>query len=249
MNANQIGVYRGLMNGTLLGSYTLPTITYTEWYYIEAKVTLSDTVGTVEVKLNGQTVISLTGQDTKNGGTKAVLDSIGVGAPQTLNNVHNGIDDFYLCNGAGSVNNNFLGDVVVEALYPSGDGSSSQFTGSDGNSVSNYLLVDEPNGIILTDYVEDTVSGHKDLYAIGNLVRTSGPVYGIQVTDHLVNTDAGAVSAKVSLKSGATSDSGPAVPLVTTYKTARKLWEQNPNTSGPWDIAAVNAIEAGVEVV
>lgn len=247
-SANVIAVFRGLMNGTLLGSYTMPTITYTEWYYIEAKVVLSDTVGSVEVKVNGATVILLTNIDTKNGGTKTVLDSIGIGAPQTLNNVHNGIDDFYLCNGAGAVNNTFLGDVVVETIYPSGDGSSSQFLGSDGNSVSNYLLVDEPGTPLTTDYVEDGVSGHKDLYAIGNLVRTAGPILGVQVTDHVVNTDAGAVSAKVSLKSGATSAASAAVPLTTTYKTARKMWELNPDGSVAWDIAAVNAIEAGVEV-
>lgn len=244
-----IRVCRGNMGGTVLADYAMPVPNWTDWLYFEVKCTLSDTVGVVEVRMNGQVIINLTNIDTKNAGTKTVFDSFGVSGNQVANGVHNLMRDLYCCNGAGSVNNNFLGDVTVETLYPSGDGSSSQFTGSDGNSVNNSLLVDEPNTVITTDYVEDSVSGHKDLYAIANLARTSGPIYGVQVTDHLVNTDSGAVSAKVSLKSGSTAAAGPAVPLVTAYKTARKLWEQNPDTSAPWDVTTVNAIEAGVEVV
>lgn len=244
-----IYVYRGLANGTLLGSYTVPAPSYSDWYYFEAKAVLHDSAGSVEVKMNGATIINLTGIDTKNGGTKAVFDGVAVGAPQTENNVHGLMDDFYVCNGAGSINNNFLGDVAVETLYPSGNGSSSQFMGSDGNSVDNYLLVDETGTPVLTDYVEETVSGERDLYAIANLVRTSGPIYGVQVTDHVRNSDSGAVSCKVSLKSGATLVAGADFPVDTTWKTARKLWELNPDGSVAWDIAAVNAIEAGVEVV
>lgn len=248
-SANQIVVTRGGMNGTVLGSYVVTPITYTDWYYFEAKCVLHDTAGSVVVKMNGITIINLTGIDTKNGGTKTVFDSIGIGPSQTLNNVHDVVDDLYICNGAGSVNNDFLGDVAVETLYPNGDGSSSQFLGSDGNSVNNYLLVDEPNTPILTDYVEDATSGHRDLYAMSNLVRTSGPIYGVQVTDHVRNSDAGAISAKTALKSGATVENGPVFPVTTTWKTTRKMHELNPDGSVAWNIAAVNAIEAGVEVV
>lgn len=248
-NGDTISVFRGLANGTLLGSYVVPAPSYADWYYFEAKATLSDTVGSVEVKMNGVTIINLTNVDTKNGGTKTVFDGVAVGAPQTENNIHGLMDDFYVCNGAGATNNNFLGDIAIETLYPSGNGSSSQFLGSDGNSTDNYLLVDETGVPVLTDYVEETVSGEKDLYAIGNLVRTSGPIYGVQVTDHVRNSDAGAVSCKVRLKSGATEVSGDTFPVDTTWKTARKLWELNPDGSVAWDIASVNAIEAGVEVV
>jgi hypothetical protein len=248
-SGNQIVVTRGAMNGTVLGSYVVNPISYTDFYYFECKCVLSDTVGSVEVRMNGNVIINLTGIDTKNGGTKTVFDSVGIGPSQTLNNVHDVVDDFYICNGAGSTNNNFLGDVAVETLYPSGDGSSSQFLGSDGNSVSNYLLVDEPNVPILTDYVEDAVSGHRDLYAIGNLVRSSGPVYGVQVTDHVRNSDSGAISAKTALKSGAVVANGPDFPVTTTWKTTWKMHELDPDGAIPWTIAKVNAVEAGVEVV
>ena len=248
-SGNTLRVVRGAPNGTLLGSYVFPSPKYTDWYYFEAKVVLHDTTGSVEVRVNGEVVINLTNIDTKNGGTKAVFDGFGIGPAQTQNNVHTIIDDLYVCNGAGSVNNNFLGDVAIETLYPNGNGSSSQFTGSDGNSTDNYLLVDEPGAVVLTDYVEDSVSGHKDLYTLSNLVRSSGPIYGIQVTSHLKNSDSGAVSGRVTIKSGATEADGADFPVVTTWKTARKIWDLNPDTAAAWSIAAVNALEAGVEVV
>jgi hypothetical protein len=248
-NNGTIQVTRGLQNGTVLGSWAWPSPSYSDWIYLEAKVVLHDSAGSVEVKMNGTTVINLTGIDTKNGGTKTVFDSVGIGAPQTENGVHNLIDDLYICNGAGSVNNDFLGDVAVETRYPNGNGSSSQFVGSDGNSTDNYLLVDEANAPNLADYVEATTSGYKDLYAIQDLVRTSGPILGVQVTDHVKNSDSGAVSARTRIKSGATEAAGDTVAMTTTWKTMRDVWELNPDGSVAWNIAAVNALEAGVEVV
>lgn len=248
-NGNQIIVTRGYMNGTVLATYTVTPITYTDWYYFEAKCVLHDSAGSVEVKLNGVTIINLTGIDTKNGGTKAVFDSIGIGPAQTLNNVHDVVDDLYICNGAGSYNNDFLGDVAVETLYPNANGTASDLVGSDGNSTDNYLLVDEPNTPVTTDYVESSTSGARDLYGLTNLVRTNGPVYGVQVTDHVRNTDAGAISVKPTIKSGAVEADGDAFPVTTTWKTARQMWEKDPDGDVNWTIAKVNALEAGVEVV
>lgn len=250
VGGNTFEVRRGLTNGTLLGSYGWPTTPdYTSWYYVEVKAKLHDSLGYVTVKVNGQTILDLQNIDTKNGGTKTVFDYVAMSGSWVNNGRYAASDDIYLCNGAGTVNNDFLGDVAIETLYPNGDGSSSQFTGSDGNSLLNYQLVDEPGTVVMTDYVEDSVSGHKDLYAISNLARSSGPVLGVQVTDHVVNTDSGAVSAKVSLKSGATSVASAAFPLVTTPGIIRKMWEQNPDTSAAWDVASVNSLEAGIEVV
>lgn len=245
---NTINVRRGLVNGTLLGSYVVASVDWTAWYYFEVKCTLSDTVGVVEVKLNGQTVINLTGQDTKNGGTKTVFDGFAMGGNHVANGVHNMSDDLWLCNGAGSANNDFLGDCAIETLYPNGDGSLSMLVGSDGNSVNNSLLVDEPNTVILTDYVQGASVADKDLYALANLARTSGTVYGVQALAHAVNTDSGARSAGVILKSGGTTTTVVGQALSTTPAAIRRIWEQDPNTSAPWTVSGVNALEAGFEV-
>lgn len=248
VNGTTIEVRRGLTNGTLLGSYTPAVIDYTAWYYFEVKATLHDTTGSVEVKMNGTTVINLTNVDTKNGGTKTVFDAMSMGGSWVNNGRYMASDDLYLCNGAGSVNNNFLGDCAVETLYPSGDGSSSVLVGSDGNSVNNSLLVDEPGTVVLTDYVQGASVADKDLYALANLVRTTGTVYGVQALAHAVNSDSGPRSAGVILKSGATTTPAVGQALSTTPSAIRRVWELNPNGSVAWDVAAVNALEAGFEV-
>ena len=48
------------------------------WHYVEAKVKLHDTLGTVELRVNGTPVATATNVDTKNVGTKTVFDTIGI---------------------------------------------------------------------------------------------------------------------------------------------------------------------------
>lgn len=238
---------RGVANGTVIGSASVPAWIANQWYYFEIQVVLHDTTGSVVVKINGTTVLTLTNVDTKNGGTKTVFDSIAFANASRGNSWNASYDDLYITNGAGSANTGFLGDVAVETLYPSGDGSSSQFVGSDGNSVNNSLLVDEavPD---TADYVQSATAGNRDLYAMANLVRTAGTIYGVQSAAYGQSSDSGSVSIKNVVKSGATVLAGAAIPLVTTYGPKLTVFEQDPDTSAAWLVAAVNAVEAGVEV-
>jgi len=244
-----INVYRGGTNGTLLSSVAVSNWINAQWYYLEASAVLSDTVGSVVVKLNGTTINNITSVDTKNGGTKTVFDSFVLQAAHANGNGDSiYFDDVYMTNGAGSVNTGFLGDIAVETLYPSGDGSASQFTGSDGNSTNNYALVNEAGAPNTTTYTQDATVGQRDLYAYTDLIRTRGTVYRIQINCYVQASDNGAVSAKNVVKSGATVVSGAAAPVVTTYVPVLSLQETDPNTATAWTIAGVNAAEIGVEV-
>jgi hypothetical protein len=69
-------VLRGGSFGTLLGTSATGLIALNTWYFVELQATLSDTVGKVEVKLNGTTVIGpLTGLDT-NAGVQTTFDTL-----------------------------------------------------------------------------------------------------------------------------------------------------------------------------
>jgi len=228
--------------GTIIGTSS-QAIPVGVWTYIEAKATLSDTVGSVEVRFDGVTVISLTNVDTKNAGTKTVFDAA---AFQVQYSSYQIADDVYVCNGAGTMNNNFLGDVIVEALLPNSNGSSSQFLGSDGNQVDNYLLVDEvpPS---TTDYTESGTIGDRDLYALSNPLRPAGVVYGVQVNNYVAKSDAGVQNSKNVLKSGAVVATGNSVVLSTAYAVKTTLWERDPETSTVWNMAKISSLEAGIE--
>ena len=245
---NTIVAHRGDRSGPVLASATVSNWVANNWYFMEALATLDDTAGRVAVKLNGTTVFDVTGLDTKNGGTKTVFDAFRVGH-QYGNNDGNHLywDDMYLLNGAGTVNNNFLGDISVETLLPNGDGSSSQWVGSDGDSVNNYLLVDEATPDT-TDYVQAGAAGLRDLYAMTDLAATSGPVYGV-ITSAYARASANAgVPVKPAIKSAGTVATGAAVTQTTSWWPVFGVFELDPATSAAWAISAINAMEVGVEV-
>lgn len=221
------------------------------WYYIELKVVLGDAPnGVVELRVNGEVWASASSIDTKNGGTKTVFDTVGWADGEVEGSSQHQwyVEDYYVLNGAGSAPyNNFLGDVRVETVYPNGNGSSSQFVGSDGNSTDNYLLVDEAGSPSMTDYVQSSVVGERDAYTMGDLATGSGIVYGVMPTLH-GNVDTGSRGIKTVLKSGTTVALGPEKTLITTTAQHSDIYEVNPDTSSAWSISEVNGIEAGVEV-
>jgi len=243
--AGRIQIVRG--DGTVLGTGTT-ILTSGIWYFIELKATINDSTGSAAVKVNGVTEVTVSGVDTRNGGSAATADRVIFFSNGSVGGTFR-LDDVYICDGTGSApTNDFLGDCRVQALFPNGDGNSSQLVGSDGNSVNNSLLVDEttPNGD--TDYVEGANVGDKDTYAYGNLTPTSGTVYGVQPNLYARKTDAGTRSiASVARLSGTEVDSAAAA-LSTSYLYYRDIRETKPG-GGAWSIADVNNAEFGVKVV
>ena len=224
-----------------------PLASPNQYYYVEVKAVLSDTTGSVEVRLNGSTTAAVTWSgDTKNGGTKTVFDSIGLIGP----NGSPKWDDLYVCNGAGAApHNDFMGEVRVWPLLPNGDGTYSQFDGSDGNSTNNSLLVDEAaTALNAADYVESDVNGEKDSYALENLSVTSGLVVGVAVNGYMMKSDAGAKDARQIIRTGSTDFGGADQALSVSNDLYSDLWPTNPNTSTTWTVSEVNGLEAGVEV-
>lgn len=229
------------------------------WYYVELKVVVADSPGgSVQLRINAgltenQTVSAI---DTRNAGTP-VIDRIQVGQVLSLGSGFNltwNIDDLYILNNVdqsiaqpGSpANNAFLGDIRVQALFPSGNGATSDLVGSDGNSVDNYLLVNEtsPN---TANYVESAAVGNKDTYAYGNLTALSGTVYGVQVLPYAAKTDAGSRQIKTIARVGVTEQDGPAQTLSTTYQYLSDIRGADP-TGSAWTVASVNGAEFGVKV-
>lgn len=127
MSDGSLRVYRGDVT-TLLGSTATGVISTAGYQYIEAKVTIDDTAGAVELRVNGVTVLSLTGIDTRNAGN-ASCNSVRVGGTFG-SNVVGYVDDLYICDASGSINNDFLGDIRIDVLAPSGDGTHNDFTAS-----------------------------------------------------------------------------------------------------------------------
>lgn len=234
---------------TLLASSASGLVAASTYYYIEIEATVDDTVGICNVRLNGNVVISFTG-DTRNAGTAASLDTIFYTNPLTTS-TSTFIDDVYVCNNVTSAdptrpNNTFLGPWVrVQTLQPNGAGSSTQFTPTSG---ANYTTVnDTPD--TTTSYNADAVSGHRDLFTMDDLVAGSSVVFGVHQVMHARQLDAGAALIKHAQKSGATISYGANHSLSAVVDVYEDTFETNPATGLAWTEAEVDALEAGYEVV
>lgn len=211
--------------------------------YIELSATVADAGGTCVVKANGVTLINFTG-DTKNAGTGSWVDTITIiKATGFTPNIF--VDDFYLCDSIGSAPyNTFLGDVRVHTVVPTGAGSSTQFTPSSG---ANYTTVDElPYSA--ADYVYGT-AGQQDLYATSDLPGGTGVIYGVQTNAVVKKTDAGNISARSAVKSGATTYYGTTTVIGTSDQVVTRIDQTNPATASAWTSGEVNGIEIGIGAV
>lgn len=214
------------------------------WYYIELRLEIANAGGYAEVRVNEVFEMSYTGDtQTSANATANQLQMSKAGGSGDLR-----VDDLYICDGTGGVNDDFLGDIRVEALFPNGNGNSSQFDGSDGNTTDNYLLVDDttsPDGD--TTYVQSPDAGDKDTYAYTNLTPATGTVYGLQIVPYARKTDAGARSiVSVARHSGSETD-GPVQALSTSFVYYPDIRETKPG-GGSWSISDVNGAEFGQKV-
>lgn len=236
-----ITVRRGTGNGTLIASGGV--FPFNVWNYLEVSCTISDTVGVVKVRINGVEVISFTG-DTKNAGTNSTIDVVALGASVGTNNCL--LDDCYICDDTGSAPwNDFLGDVRVATLSPTGAGNSTGLTASVG---ANWTCVDE-QPYSATDFVSSSVAGTKDTYATADLPAGATAVLGVQLGTIAKKSDAGARSVSLVTRSAGTDYLSTAQALPTSDGWLGAVRPTDPATSAAWTVAAVNAMEIGVQVV
>lgn len=233
-------------NGTTLGTTTENLLENT-WYYLELKATIHDTTGSYELRINGVSVLSGTDVDTRNG-ANAYVNQLSLGTPSLTGNAFIfKFDDVYLLDTSGSTNNDFLGDVRVDALFPTADGTYTQWTPSAGSD--HYALVDEttPN---TTDYVYDGTEGNKDSFVMSDMSElTSQVIFGVQIKVAALKDDAGSRSLKVGVRSNTTNALSDAQSLSTSQTYLTHVQETDPDTSLAWEPEAVDAIEALIETV
>ena len=232
----------------LTGGTGTKVLSVNVWYGIEIWAEITDSGGVVKVYFDGDSVpdINVSSADTKNGGT-GVVDRIGF-AVGTGHRIY--MCDLVVYNDAGAVNNAApLGDLRVEWLLPTGNGTSSALVGSDSNSTDNYLLVDEttPNGDV--DYVESSTPADKDTYAMSDLVSSTGSVLAVGAQIYAKKSDAGSRSiAPVYRLSGGTEADGTTRVLGSGYAAYSEVREAKPG-GGAYSVSDVNGMQVGVKIV
>jgi hypothetical protein len=160
------------------------------------------------------------------------------------------IDDIYLLNNLGTVNNAKLGkDVRIKYFKPDADSSTSDFTKSSAPD-ARYAHV---NNVPADDakYLTSSTVGHKQLF--GMAAVGVGTIRAAQMQSYVTPVTPGTVAAFRNIaKSGSTTVNGTSRygvhPTVLEVYMA-DIFETDPNTSAGWSTTGLNSAEFGVEVL
>ncbi len=237
--AGEIAIRRG---STVLETTSGLSLLTDVWYWCEFKVLCNDSTGTYEVRINGVDVASDTGVDTKAHASLEYHDIVKFDSAASSVVF---IDDFYMCDGSGAVNNNFLGNCRVLAIFPTGNNGTPDWTPSSGD---NYTCVDEEVVDDDTSYIEDSTTDNTDLYTYED-VSDLGDVFGIQINTMCRETDATNYTLKTQIKSDSTvSDDAGQVIGATSYLNKKRISELDPHTSTAWTATTLNAASFGIKL-
>jgi hypothetical protein len=235
--------YRGSTSLLLGSGHT--ALKRNTWHYLEYKVYCHDSSGTIDVRLDGQTVISASGIDTLQDATGWV-GTIAIEAPSssTAGSVAATIDDLYILNGAAGLSD-FLGPVKIETLRPTGDTATVDWTPSA--NADHYTLIDE-NPVNSSDYVASSTANQEDKYTLANLSSIT-TVQGVQLGVMAQLDGPGSKQLYLTCDSNGSVNNGSEIYLAgpETVHFSRIL-ETDPDTSNAWTTSAIDALIAGIRV-
>jgi hypothetical protein len=221
---------------------------YQDWCYVEAKVYSHATAGTVDIRLNGCSVFSASSVNTLNTGGAITKVMLGTSETDLDRKSSSLLDNFYVCDGAGAANNDFLGPVTVRTLFPDGD-DIVQFavTGNANYSTHFEQMNDNYESYPTTDYVEDGTTGNRDIYTLDNSVDNFATVYGV-IGWGYAKYIGGAINYRLVASSNGTENESSNIAASSDWHYDRHVLETDPDTSNAWTDSTINALKFGFEV-
>lgn len=232
------GIIKAYRGSTLLGTATNPPLVLTTWNQLEIKVGINSSTGSILVKLNGQTVLNLTDQNTQSTGNALCTAISHHSVGQECNQMY--FSDYIIMDTSGSYCNDLLGPRLVELKVPTADGYHTQFTPSSG---SNYSCVDEvpPNE---TDYNTGDVD-EQDSFMKANLVNGGASVDAVVCSMYCRVNDGGAANLKALVRSNSVDGLGTEVAVPASWGYVRSVVYVDPNTGSPFIGSNFNSAEVG----
>jgi len=231
-----ISVRRG--GSVVLGTST-QAISASAFAYLEFSATIDPSAGAFTLKMNGVTILSASGVNTRASANNRVT---GYWIGDAVFN-HAVFDDVYIAD------DQFYGGIKVLVTLPNGDGASTQWARTGGTVAGNYTAVNEASPDDNTSYVSSPNVGDLDLYDFANLPDPSVAVKALQVWTRHERDDVVTRKAKMVVRSAGTNyPQGE-------FTTAQNVWQDDvqvlatdPATGVAWTGAAVDAAQFGVQV-
>lgn len=234
-NSGRLQVYN---NSTFLGQSD-EIVRQNAWAYIEMKV-ITGASGYVEVRLNGRTVLTLSGVDTRPGSVEAYHSRLfwffGSG---NLNY----FDDLYVLDGTPGLND-FLGPVKVVTAYPSADTEVHEYQRQPDETQQHHDYVNQPVCDDDTTYKQSTEIAQTDLYEADTLL-TPTTIHGVQLVTDCRNSDGNPSDIyQVAKLNGTLSDGAKQTITTSNYTTVRRIMETDPEGNA-WTLNNFNNTQFG----
>lgn len=238
-STGRIEVRQGGFYGTVIGSTTNPVVSANGWYHIEAKLVVDAANGSIEVRVEGATVISQTGINT--GSTAVAQVEICNDPTGTSAGVSMYVKDYTIWNGSGSLNNNFLGTVIVSTLTPTAD-AALNWTPSTGTT--GYTILDNIPPVDAQYIAAGDPAPSPYVCEMSNLSPDVTSVKAIVTYVRASKSDGGDGNLQVGIISDPTGTPATALGADRAITAAQTYWcdvfETDPKTSAAWLPSAVN---------
>lgn len=242
LNVHSDGYVYGMRGGyvvgaTQIGGPSTAPIPMNEWHYVEVKYVIDNSVGVIEVHLDGVQILNLTGVDNQYSATlnyvSRVYTNRAGGHPYIFY-----MDDFYIAD------DGFQGDCRVETRFPSGDGNYEQWTKSGGSH--NYENIDETPPVT-TDYISSATVDQIDTYTKSALTSTAGTIKGVAVNMYCQKAGSGSRQIAGMARLSGTDLAGSSITPPSGWSNVQQFLSRP--GGGSWSVADVNSAEFGVKLV
>ena len=232
----------------LVGSTTVDTgamsLIQSTWYSLEVRIKIDDASGEFELKVDGTSECSFSG-DTKPG-ADTVIDNIHIRLYRSDATISAYLDDIAINDTAGGVDDSWCGDGRIIVIKPNGDTATLDLTPSA--AVDHYTLVDDIPADGDTTYVEGSVDDEEDIYDMEACGLSEVIINRIWTEARAKDTaSSGKSIALITKASGGAEVSGGDVALVGSYTKKLLGAEQlvNPVDSAAWEVADIDALQGG----
>lgn len=215
--------------------------------------------GAFDMRVNGSSVLSFSGSVTGPGG-ETTFDTISIGSSRGNQYYY---DDIAFNDTTGTINNSWVGDGVILAIFPNNVGSNSQLNNSGAshitnNHVDNYNFVNRlPVNALVglnnnAQSVGTTVVNSKDTYRLSILPEEANTISAFKVSVCSVKNGPTISHLKTSVIPPAQAEillpAGPGLSLpVGGFGWVEQIYDSNPNTGLAFTVSEINGMEAGLQ--
>lgn len=217
------------------------------WHFFEFKVRIHTTSGYFEFRQNGVERCTYTDINTANAGTNGAARIQIEWEADSSDSVL--LDDLYICDDTGGTFDDYLGNVFVDSVNPSADGSQLDWTPNSGSI--HYTTIDDhefPN-ISTPDFISSTTTGHIDLIRFEEPKLTRGSILAVSL-EGLISETGGSDNVEfIHFQNEVQSNGDTKAVTSTTTQWRNQIWTEDPASNLPWTLQDLQASEFGVENV